>query len=286
MAKRNNLRQIVMSDKLAHAYLVTGGIEPDRLDLASYIAGTLLCREPESGEPCGRCYPCTQLDSGNCPDFHLLEPQGASIRIHQVRELEKKLIMRSFQGGAKIAVISRGDTLTEAAGNCLLKILEDPPEDTYFIFTAEQSELMLATIRSRCQELRLKEPKFKYHEEETYWTRIIKSDLSVLLLEILPKIEKEPDIKAVLQRMALACRDQMALRLTGRENLLLQSEAGLPLYLTPLQLWRCFRSIDNTRALLERNANRRLALEVLIFKLHRHLNQGDDSGGYRYRNKV
>ncbi|MBC7325509.1 MAG: hypothetical protein H5T99_09370, partial [Moorella sp. (in: Bacteria)] len=102
-----------------------------------------------------------------------------------------------------------------------------------------------------------------------------------LLQELLPELEKEADLPAILQVMALACRDHLVWLVTGSATLLLLS--GEPLKAAPLlpaQLWRCFQHIQATRVAVERNANRRLALEVLLFNLYRELagNGGEGQG--------
>jgi len=270
------LRLSLQGGRLAHAYLLVGGNEGDRIDLARYLAAALVCQEPRRGEPCGRCHCCRQLASNSYPDFHFLEPQGASLKINQVRELERKLSLRSFQGGAQLAVLAGADTMTEAAANCLLKTLEEPPEGTYIILLATQPDLLLPTIRSRCLELRLAATEGTLPAGAGYWERLVAADLGKMLQEILPDLEKEDDLPATLQAIALACRDQLVWRLTGATTLLLQSGHLLLPDLTPLQLWRCFQIVEAARAAVERNANRRMVLEVLIFKLHRQFSQGGE----------
>lgn len=276
MTAREHLRLSLQSGRLVHAYLLAGGSEGDRVDLARHLAAALVCQESSQGEPCGCCRRCQQLTGGSYPDFHLLEPQGASLKISQIRELQRKLSLRSFQGGARIAVLAGADTMTEAAANCLLKTLEEPFEGTYIILLAAQPALLLPTIRSRCQELHLSAVENDIPAVINYWPRLAAADIGVMLREILPELEKEGEPAAVLGAMALACRDQLTWQLTGETALLLQPGYSVAPELTPLQLWRCFQIIEGARAAVERNANRRLALEVLIFSLHRQICQGGE----------
>ncbi|NLW06442.1 MAG: hypothetical protein GX039_00430 [Clostridia bacterium] len=277
MTAAEQLRLALQSGRMVHAYLFTGGNEEDRVALAKFLAAALLCQEPGEGEPCGSCRHCLQLAANNHPDFHYLEPRGASFKIDQIRELQRMLARRSFQGAGQIAVLAGADTMTEAAANCLLKILEEPPANTYLVLLAVQGDLLLPTIRSRCQELVLSVPESDLPAEVDYWRKFLAADLKVMLQEILPQMEKEGDLSAVLKSIARACRDQLVWKLTGETALVLQPEQLVKAPgLAPLQLWRCFQLIESTRAALERNANRRLALEALLFGLHYQLSQGGE----------
>lgn len=275
MTAAAQIRLALQSGRTVHAYLLTGGSEEDRVALARHMAAALLCREPDRGEPCGHCSHCQQLAGNYYPDFHFLEPRGASLKINQVRELQSKLSRRSFQGAGQIAVLAGADTMTEAAANCLLKTLEEPPEGTYIILLAAQPELILPTVRSRCQELNLAAKAVDLPAGVDYWRRLLTAGLEEMLQEILPELEKEDDLAAVLQAMALACRDQMVWHMTGEQALILQPGKFISLpEFTPLQAWRCFQLIESTRAAVERNANRRLVLEVFLFRLHHQFSRG------------
>ncbi|AKX92872.1 DNA polymerase III subunit delta' [Moorella thermoacetica] len=268
MTAHQQLKQALLAGKLAHAYLLVGGSEEGRRAEAIYLATALNCRYLQGGEPCGSCHSCRQMAGGNHPDFYLLEPRGTNLKIAQIRELEARLALQAFQGGVKVAVLAGADTMTEAAANCLLKTLEEPPEGTYLILLAAQPDPLLPTIRSRCQEIHLEGAMAISQAGTGYWARLVAADLPVIMEEILPELEKEADLPAVLTGMALACRDQLVWQLTGSATLLLKPGEPLTPFLAPSRLWACFWTIQDTLAALEHNANHRLALEVMMFKLY------------------
>ncbi|MDK2821794.1 MAG: polymerase subunit delta [Clostridia bacterium] len=274
MSAYEQLRQAINNDKLAHAYLFIGGNENDRLKLAIYLAMSLNCQNNGNGNPCNRCQSCQQIIGGNHPDLHLLVPRGASIKIDQIRQLEMQLEFKSFQGGATVAVLQGADTMTDAAANSLLKTLEEPPERTYIVLLAEHPDLILPTIRSRCQELRLDQKEIEWSSEKAiYWQRLIQSTFEGIIQDILPDLEEEEDLLGTLHSMALACRDQLVWQLTGEEKLLLypNKENLFSVELLPSQLLGCYQAIQKSLSALECNANRRLVLEVLAFDLARKL---------------
>lgn len=135
-----------------HALLfkTDSGLGTDRL--IRHFAHWLFCQTPTSAEPCGQCKSCLLWQSGNHPDFHLLESiDGKDIGIDQIRDVTTKLQQFAQQGGNAVVYIAQAERLTEAAANALLKTLEEPHQKVYFLLQAPLQAPMLATIQSRCQ---------------------------------------------------------------------------------------------------------------------------------------
>src|SRR5690606_40964033 len=101
------------------------------------------------------CRACRMASRGQHPDLHLLAPDDGVLGIEKVRELQRELALKPYAAERKIAVIDGADALTVAAQNCLLKTLEEPPGNTVILLVAENAEALLATVRSRCQLVRL-----------------------------------------------------------------------------------------------------------------------------------
>jgi DNA polymerase III subunit delta' len=108
------------------------------------------------GRPCGECAPCRKISAGLHPDVLRVDPHGLLIKIDQVRELCQLLALRPYEARVRVVVIADAHRLNVAAGNALLKILEEPPEGTVLILTAPQTADVLPTIASRCRQLRFK----------------------------------------------------------------------------------------------------------------------------------
>ena len=144
------LQNALAECRVAHAYLFHGPEGVGKTTLAKAFANTLLCREG-TGDACGECSICRRFAKGGLPDFFLVEPQGNNIKIEQVRELQKTASFKPYEASRKVYLISRAETMTRDAANCLLKILEDPPPDTIFLLTTVNPYNLLPTIVSRCQ---------------------------------------------------------------------------------------------------------------------------------------
>jgi DNA polymerase III subunit delta' len=91
---------------------------------------------------------------GNLTDWmtHLgIEKKQGVIPVDEADEIVKTLALNSYEGGYKIMIIWQPETMTTSAANKLLKILEEPPQKTLFLLVTEREDLLLQTITSRCQ---------------------------------------------------------------------------------------------------------------------------------------
>jgi DNA polymerase-3 subunit delta' len=145
------LNRAVAANRLAHGYLFTGPSGVGKTTLALALAAFLFCEDKREEAPCGRCPGCVKFASGNHPDFLRISPEGAAIKIGQVRELKKNMSFPPFTAGMRIVLIEDVQTMRREAGNSLLKILEEPPPDNLLILIASDAEPVLPTIISRCQ---------------------------------------------------------------------------------------------------------------------------------------
>jgi len=148
--QKNILRRALANGRLAHAYLFEGPEGVGKRLMALALARAAFCQD-RSG--CGNCPACRKVDHNNHPDLHLLEPDGAAIKIEQVRNIQKELSYRPLEAPLKICLIDGADRMNQAAANSLLKTLEEPRGDALLILLSARPESVLSTIRSRCQRL-------------------------------------------------------------------------------------------------------------------------------------
>jgi DNA polymerase-3 subunit delta' len=104
--------------------------------------------------PCGSCKSCKKIQAGNHPDIIQIKPSGPIISIAQVRDLCSTIAMKPYEAKTRIAILHDAQCLNPAAGNALLKILEEPPDLTVLVLIANQTQDLLPTIVSRCQQFR------------------------------------------------------------------------------------------------------------------------------------
>ena len=144
------LRRSISIGRVAHAYLFSGIEGCGKRKTALAFVQAVFCGKEEA---CGVCSSCRKVASGQHPDLHILEPDGAFIKIDQVRDLQKELSYRPFEAPKKACIIDGAEKLNLSSGNALLKTLEEPPGDALMILIAPERSAVLQTILSRCQAL-------------------------------------------------------------------------------------------------------------------------------------
>ena len=146
---KNILKQSIDSNKVSHSYLMIGVSGIGKKMIATEFAKGILCLSEDKA--CNHCKSCIEFNSNNNPDFFCIEPEGNSIKIEQIRELQKKIQEKPIISEKKVYIIDQADLMTKEAQNCLLKTLEEPPEYAIIILVTNNKEGLLPTIRSRCE---------------------------------------------------------------------------------------------------------------------------------------
>lgn len=145
------LTQIINSDNIAHSYMFIGQDSIGKLLFAKEFAKAILCLGDV--KPCNKCKSCIEFDTSNNPDFNILEPDGNSIKIEQIRELTKAVYEKPIVSARKVYIINNSNLMTKEAQNSLLKTLEEPPEYVTIILISSNENLFLPTIKSRCTKI-------------------------------------------------------------------------------------------------------------------------------------
>lgn len=189
---------VALRERQPHALLLHGSRGIGKRHFAQALAQSLLCEAPDAGRPqglaCGRCAGCQLLAADNHPDLRWLMPdidlrqrsgdgdetepgadadeapeaaaepagKGAKlsreIRIDQVRAIGEFLAVAAHRGRRRVVLLAPAEALNAAAGNALLKILEEPPGGALFIAVTDELDAVLPTVRSRCVLLRAPTP--------------------------------------------------------------------------------------------------------------------------------
>ncbi len=145
------VRQALSKGRIPHAYLFSGIPGVGKTSLGRAIAAYLNCKNREQNEACGQCRTCNQIERNNHPDLTVIQSEGDSIKIKQVREIQESMRFAPFSGQFRVIIIDQADTMTEEAANAFLKTLEEPPPRNLLILNATEPDNLLPTIVSRCQ---------------------------------------------------------------------------------------------------------------------------------------
>mgnify|MGYP000907533599 FL=1 len=189
-AIRQQLDTILADGRLPHAILLYGDPGYGTLPGALSLANDILCTSPVAGKACRTCASCNRASKYIHPDLHFLLPlagaksltneylepwrealatnpwldvfqwtqycevEGKQVDIHKedIQHVTGDLSLEAYEGGNKVLVIWMAQFLARE-GNRLLKMIEEPPANTYFILVTNQREQVLPTIRSRCMQI-------------------------------------------------------------------------------------------------------------------------------------
>ncbi len=156
---RARLSEMQDRARLPHGLLLAGPPGAGQAEIAAWIAERLLCRN-RGGDACGACPDCRLFLARNHPDYFWISvpPDKKEIGVQQVRLLAEALSMRSYRGGAKIAIISPAEAMNVHSFNALLKTLEEPRDDTFLVLATSRIDRIPRTLASRCMRLRLPLP--------------------------------------------------------------------------------------------------------------------------------
>ena len=201
---KQQLAQLVAQNRIPHAQLFLGPEGSGNLALALAYVQLIFCANPSDGDSCGTCPSCSKIAQQAHPDLHFSFPtagakqlstnymqewreqiahtpffnvndwmsriakdenKSPNITREESRDILSKLSLKPFEGEAKALVIWMPEYL-DKVGNALLKIIEEPPQKTYFILVAHQFDQLLPTLTSRTQLIKV--PAYDIHEIVSY----------------------------------------------------------------------------------------------------------------------
>ncbi len=143
------LKNSLLNHKISHAYLFEGLSGLGKKQMAIELAKGIVCTS-EGIKPCNSCQCCRRIEQGNHSEVTFVQEEG-SIKIDKIRELQKDIQMRPYEGSKKVYIISGSENMTIQAQNALLKTLEEPPTYATLILLTNNANSLLPTIVSRCQ---------------------------------------------------------------------------------------------------------------------------------------
>ncbi len=192
----------ISARRLPHAVLIEGGTNEKRQQAVQYLSQVAVCSSNK--KPCMECSNCIKASHNSHSDIYVPKLSGKTniIRIEAIRDLIKDASIIPNEADTKVFILYDVDkTMSDIVQNAFLKILEEPPQSTLFILTAESSGRMLPTILSRVQTFSLKNETSVDENIDALAREIIDGILSpneVKLLYATVKLNTKPLFKEVL----------------------------------------------------------------------------------------
>lgn len=114
--------------RIAHAYLFEGEKGTGKHEVGIWLAQHLFCTQMKDNLPCGKCNNCQRIEKKEHPDVLVIEPEGQTIKVDQIRRLQTEFSRSGYESRKKF-LIKEAEKMNSSAANSLLKFLEEPPGD-------------------------------------------------------------------------------------------------------------------------------------------------------------
>lgn len=150
------LSHALQTQRLHHAYLLTGTRGVGKTTIARILAKAVNCEKGISANPCGQCRACTEIAQGRFVD--LLEVDAATnTKVEEMRQLLENAVYAPTAGRYKVYVIDEVHMLSNSSFNAMLKTLEEPPGHILFILATTDPQKIPPTVLSRCLQFGLRQ---------------------------------------------------------------------------------------------------------------------------------
>ena len=286
---KNELKRAVDENKVSHSYMFVGIEGIGKQMIAKEFAQIVLCtNEEEKG--CHQCKSCVEFMSHNHPDFLYLEPDGSSIKIEQIRYLQRKIQEKPIISNKKVYIINDADKMTAEAQNCLLKTLEEPPEYSTIILVGSNENAFLNTIKSRCMKISFQPIETKYikqYMEETYGMTNISQNMldafqgsigkAIILKDKKEQYESIEDMIEKLDKTDMTELIKLGEPLYQSKDEIMNILDYINIILLKLskenaQYANCIDIIEDTKKRLNQNANYDMCIDNMIFNMWEEVN--------------
>ena len=286
---KEELKRSLEEDKVSHSYMFIGIEGIGKQLIAKAFAQMILCtNETEKG--CDKCKSCIEFQSQNHPDFLYIEPDGNSIKIEQIRYLQRKIQEKPIISNKKVYIVNDADKMTKEAQNCLLKTLEEPPEYSIIILIGSNESAFLNTIKSRCMKLTFQPiapEEIKQYMEKTYGMNNINENMLEAFqgsigkaIALKDKKEEYENIEKMIEKLDKTDMTE----LIGLGSALYQSKEEINDILEYMNIVllkmtkenvkyaNCIDIVENTKKRLHQNANYDMCIDNMIFNMWEEVN--------------
>ena len=144
------LRNQIKNNRVAHAYLFSGGRGSGKTSTAKILARAVNCLNPIDGEPCNECEICKQALEGTLIDVSEIDA-ASNNGVDNIRDIREEVEFIPTNAKYRVYIIDEVHMLSTGAFNALLKTLEEPPKHVIFILATTEPQKLPVTILSRCQ---------------------------------------------------------------------------------------------------------------------------------------
>ena len=156
----NMVNNAIKNNKLSHAYIFDSNGNPDVMDIVLSFVKEIICMDITDDNNIKNI--CKRIDDGNYVDVKVIKSDGMWIKKDQLLDLQSEFNNKAFEGNKKIYIIRSAEKMNVQTANSILKFLEEPVDDIIAILITDNINMLLPTIISRCQVIKLNKKKCSY----------------------------------------------------------------------------------------------------------------------------
>ncbi|MDP8216371.1 MAG: DNA polymerase III subunit delta' [Candidatus Kaelpia imicola] len=151
------LRSYIELDQVSGSFIFSGLKGVGKFSIAKEFSKSVNCLQ-SAGDSCSVCQNCVQIEREFHPDFYIVRPaeKSGEITIDMIRELQRFLNLSPANARKKFFIIDQAEKMNIESANAFLKSLEEPPLDSVIILVSSRPGALIATIKSRCKELKFR----------------------------------------------------------------------------------------------------------------------------------
>ncbi len=263
------LEQAIINNKISHSYMFLGVSGIGKKMIAREFAIKILEVE----------------DTENIPDLLYIEPDGNSIKIEKIREMQKKVQEKPIGSKRKVYIIDQADKMTSEAQNCLLKTLEEPPEFVTIILIGVNENAFLTTIKSRCMILhfnKIADEQLKKYLQENYGMQDITPNMLQMYQGSIGKainLKDKESIYQALENLINQVSSKDLIEITKSAEILYKEKDEIFEMLDYMNILllkkakeayeytNCIQIVENTKKRLKQNANYDMSIDNMLFNI-------------------
>lgn len=231
--------------RLSHSYLFEGPIGTKKEDAAKWFAMRLLCASKVDDQPCLTCKTCLAVAQAQHPNFFWVKPDGDFVKKEQMRRILSEFSRTALLDLPRVVVIQDAHRMNAESANTMLKFIEEPTAEAYFVLITDQIDAMIKTLLSRSQILHFK-PIDRHLIEAELKASGVSDRMAILIaqytsdLDGAKKLSADPammeilDLAVTLYVKALARKESLVLLFQSKRDLVLASPERIDFFLTVL----------------------------------------------------
>lgn len=254
------LNSTIENKNISHSFIFVGKPGIGKKQFAHQYAEMIMClKDGKCDGNSVKCDSCIKFEGNANPDYAEITPDGKTLKIEQIRNLQARIVEKPITSRRKVYVIDDADLMSEESQNCLLKTLEEPPEYAVIILIVSNESRILPTIKSRCVII-------KFQPLTSKEIKQVKPELSDDLIQLLEgsllnaeNIEQKKEQYAQLSNLVNVLENKQLVEVFNSADLLYKGKDDIITLLEYLNLIFFSRNEINAIPIIEKTKKKILA---------------------------